>query len=416
MTRLHLFFLPLLAVFFFLSACDKEPEVIQEEYFPPPRERGGWRTNTSQDFVESLGLNYEVLQQLAKLSVLLPSSPIPGYDEHNHASFIFIKNGWIVGERYRRPESKTFQQYLSSNGKSFAYVLFGVLMQKAKQGELQVKELSEQDKLYNPLWFSHGYPLSDPRKADITFEQIFQHTSGLMPETDANGNKVEIGRYAWSNYGDWVVGHDPKFPRTGKLFFDPGHPEQWSGSETWGKHQGAYSSIGFAHLGIAFRHISGHSADNLLWYLLLEPLGFDGVSYHAPPGLGYHRWMTAGGLQMTARDYARFCWLLLKKGKWRDKQLVPKRWIERTYLSPNYPNMRSNVDGWLGKELPADTLRIFGSGGNFAYIIPSLELVALRCGRSSNALAEKFEEKFKTLLWQILYEKPKREKLPKEGN
>ncbi len=403
MTLFRFFFvLPILVFFFSLSSCEKEQEKIQQEYFPPPREQGGWRINTSKEFVESLGLNYEALQQIGKLSVFLPNSVVPGYDYHNHSSFILIKNGWIVGERYLRPESKTFQQYLSSNGKSFAYVLFGILMQKARQDELPVKELSEQSKLYDPLWLTHGYPLSDPRKAAITFEQVFQHIAGFMPETTADGTQVETGRDHWSYYGDWVVGHDAKFPGTGKLFFDLGKPEQWQGSETWGQHQGAYSSIGFSHLGIAFRHISGHTADNLLWYLLLDPLGFDGVSYHAPPGPGYHRWNTAGGLRMTARDYARFCWLLLKKGKWKNEQLVDREWIERTFRSPNYPNLRSNVDGWLGKELPKDTLRIFGSGGNFAYIIPSLDLVVLRCGRTSNELAKRFEEKFKRQLVLIL--------------
>lgn len=393
-----LFFLP--ALLLFLPACGNESS--QEDYFPLPRRQGGWRKNTSKEFVESLGLNYAALQQLGKSSISVSNSAIPGYDDHNHASAIVIKNGWIVGEWYLRPESKTFQQYLSSNGKSFAYVLFGVLMRKARQGELPVKDLSENSKLYDPLWMSEGYPLSDPRKADISFEQVFQHTAGLMPELAADGTDVEKGRSKWSRYADWVFGHDPVYPGTGRLFFAPGHPEQWSGSETWGAHQGAYSSIAFAHLGIAFRHISGHNPDDILWCWLLEPLGFDGLSFHAPPGGQHYRWFTAGGLRMTARDYARFCWLLLKKGRWGTKQLVDNKWIERTYRSPNYQNLRSNIDGWLDKELPADTLRIYGSGSNFAYIIPSLQVIALHCGRTSNTVAENFEAKFKELLLRML--------------
>lgn len=388
-----LFFL--LALFLFLPSC-------RNDYFPPPRDQGGWRTNTSKEFVESLGLNYEALQRLGKISISVPKSAIPGYDDHNHASAIVIKNGWIVGEWYLRPESRTFQQYLSSNGKSFAYILFGMLLRKVQQGELPVKELSENSKLYDPLWMNEGYPLSDPRKAAITFEQVFQHTTGLMPEMAADGTKIEKGRYRWSRYADWVFGRDPLQLGTGQLFFEPGRPEQWSGSETWGKHQGAYSSIAFAHLGIAFRHISGHNPDNILWHWLLEPLGFDGLSFYAPPSGQHYRWFTAGGLRMTARDYARFCWLLLNKGRWGNKQLVDKEWIERTYRSPNYQNLRSNIDGWLGRELPADTLRIFGSGSNFAYIIPSLHVIVLHCGRTSNTVAEKFEAKFKKLLLQVL--------------
>jgi CubicO group peptidase (beta-lactamase class C family) len=401
MSRRLYFILPVLALLLF--SCKESAE--KKAYFPPARTQDGWRANTSKEFVESLGLNYKALQTLGQLGTHMPNSTIPGYDDHNHASTIVIKNGWIVGEWYFRPASRTFQQYLSSNGKSFAYVLFGILMDKVRKGELPVQaKLSEQSKLYDQRWMSEGWPLSDPRKTAITFEQVFQHVAGFMPEVDANGNQVERGRYTWTSYPAWVFGHDPLHPGTGRLFFDPGHPEQWQGSETWGQHQGAYSSIGFAHLGIAFRHISGQNPDRILWQWLLEPLGFDGVSYHAPPGGGMYRWFTAGGLRMTARDYARFCWLLLNKGRWQSRQLVAKEWIERTYRSPNYPNMRSNIDGWLGKDLPADTLRIFGSGGNFAYIIPSLNLVALRCGRVAANLAEKFEQKFKEQLLRVLHE------------
>jgi CubicO group peptidase (beta-lactamase class C family) len=338
---------------------------------------------------------------LAEFAFSFPNSSIMGYDYHNHTALLVIKNGWILGEWYLRPESKTFQQYLASNGKSFTYVLFGILMQEAKEGKLEVPELSEQSKLYDPLWLSHGYPLSDPRKAEITFEQVFQHTSGLIPETTAEGEQVERGRYHWTHYGDWVVGRDARFPQTGQLFFDPGKPEQYEGSEVWGQHRGAYSSLAFAHLGIVFRHLTGQAADTILWEKLLKPLGFDGISYYYPAG-GYHRWFTAGGVQMTARDYARFCYLLLKKGRWHQQQLVNADWIQRTYSSPKYQNLRSNVDGYLGEDLPKDMLRIYGSGGNFAYIIPSEDLIILHSRRMSNLFMDDLERGIRARIPQLL--------------
>lgn len=397
-----------------LSAC--RSETAPEEYFPPHRDQGGWRKNTAKEFVESLGLSYEALQKLEQISAAAAAwnSAILGYDDHNHASALVIKNGWIVQEWHMRPESKSFQHYLSSNGKTFAYALFGVLMRKARQGELPVKELNENSRLYDPLWLHDGWPLSDPRKAEITFEQVFQHTAGFMPEETADKTPVEKGRYQWSDYQAWVLGHDPSFPETGRLFFDPGRPEQWPGSETWGQHRGAYSSIGFAHLGITFRHISGRNPDSILWCWLLEPIGFDSVSYHAPPGKVHLRWFTAGGLRMTASDYARFCWFLMKKGRWKNERIVDAEWLERVWRSPNYQNLRSNNDGGLGKDLPADTLRIYGSGSNFAYIIPSLELIALHCGRTSNEAAEKLEKKFVRQL--VLAMQPVKKEVEKKKN
>lgn len=368
-----------------------------EDYFPPPREQGDWRMDLSKKFVEAQGLNYEVLQDLAHYAFSVPNSSIRGYDYHNHTALLVIKNGWIVGEWYLRPESKTFQQYLASNGKTFTYVLFGILMREAKEGRLEVRELTEQSKLYSPLWLAQGSPLSDPRKADITFEQVFQHTSGLIPETTAEGEQVEQGRYNWTSFSDWVLGHDARFPQTSSLFFDPGKPEQYEGSEVWGQHRGAYSSIAFAHLGLVFRNLWGEAADRMLWEKLLEPLGFDGISYYYPAG-GDDRWFTAGGVQMTARDYARLCYLLLKKGRWKQKQLVDSQWIERTYSSPKYQNLRSNVDGYLGENLPTDMLRIYGSGGNFAYIIPTEDLIILHTGRMNNLFMEDLEREIRAML------------------
>jgi CubicO group peptidase (beta-lactamase class C family) len=32
-------------------------------------------------------------------------------------------------------------------------------------------------------------------------------------------------------------------------------------------------------------------------------------------------------MQFTARDLARFGWLYLNRGKWRDQQVVPAEWV-----------------------------------------------------------------------------------------
>lgn len=371
-----------------VAGCDGFFEPV--DYFPPPETFGGWRKDLSPEFVESLGLDHQALQKLGWYSQRAArNSPWVGYDYHHHIATIVIKNGWIVGEWYSQPETRHFQQYLASNGKSFAYVLFGILVKDGREGRARAV-VTEESKVYDPIWLKRGFPLSDPRKAEMTFEHIFRHTSGLMPEQTGDDQKVEVGRNFWSDFGQWVTGHDPKWPQTGKLFFAPGHPEEYEHSELWGKHRGAYSSIGFAHLGLMFRHAFGHTPAAVLWDRLLEPIGISGVSYHFPPP-GEQRWMTSGGLCLTARDYARFAYLILRKGRWQERQIVDSQWIDRTFASPWYQNMRSNVDGYFGKEYPADMLRIFGSGGNLAFIIPSQDLIVLRCARTENMVAEAME-------------------------
>jgi CubicO group peptidase (beta-lactamase class C family) len=278
-------------------------------------------------------------------------------------------------------------------------MLFGVMVREGREGKLGAR-LTEESRVYDRTWLPEGFPLSDPRKAEITFEQIFRHTAGFMPEETGEHRKVEKGRNFWSDYSLWVTGRDPKWPGTGQLLFPPGHPEEYAGCETWGDHRGAYSSIGFAHLGLVFRHVFGHSPAGLLWHRILQPIGFSGVSHHPPPGM--HRWVTYGGLCMTPRDYARFAYLILRKGRWQDRQIVDPQWVERTRTAPWYQNMRANVDGYFGRDLPPDMVRIYGSGGNFAFILPSHDLIVVRCARTDNQVAELLEAKLLARLAKVL--------------
>jgi len=189
-----------------------------------------------------------------------------------YKGILVIKNGWIVGQWYNKPEAKTFRTYLSSNGKAFAMVCFGIMVDDSRAGRIEI-EIGPESKVYDRRWLPQGFPLSDLCKESITFEQIFEHTSGLCPERTAAGEDVERGRDAWTDYVDWVVGHDKQWPQTAKLYFQPGHPEQYTGSKTAGSHTYAYSSVAMAHVGLVFQNVYGMPARRFLWKRLLEPLG-----------------------------------------------------------------------------------------------------------------------------------------------
>ena len=97
---------------------------------------------------------------------------------------------------------------------------------------------------------------------------------------------------------------------------------------------------------------------------------------------------------MTPRDYARFAYFLLRDGRWKDEQIVPSSYIQRFRTSALYPNLRSNLDGYFGAGYPKDMFRIAGSGLNWAFMVPSLDLIALRTGRASNAIWDEVQQEF----------------------
>jgi len=93
-------------------------------------------------------------------------------------------------------------------------------------------------------------------------------------------------------------------------------------------------------------------------------------------------------IQMSARDLARFALLYLRKGRWRDRQVVPARWIEdstQAYSqSESGPAYGYGYLWWVGSinggaapsvTLPPGTFFAAGYGGQYAFVIPAYDLV-----------------------------------------
>lgn len=368
-----------------LGGCGKD-------YFPPSDSEGGWRKNTDTEFIESLGLDPFHVEGFGGHSLSIPSdSHIVGYKYHEHVGTLVVKDGWIVGEWYNREDGAEFRNYLASVGKTFAIAMFGIAVQDAVDGRIPYS-LDLSDRLYDRRWLAEGHPLSDPRKVEITFDQVFRHVSGMCPEETPDGTKIERGRDQWSDYVSWVVGHDANWPQTADLYFPPGRVAEYRDRTREPGHEHAYSSVAFAHIGLLLRNIYDMPAHQLLWERLLEPIGFSGIDYHEPPDPPSVKWFSAGGLRMTTRDFARFAYFIMKGGRWKDRQLLPEGWLDELTSTPYYPNLRSNVDGYFGERYPRDLIRIFGSGGNLAFIVPSLDLLAVRTSRTNNTLARLVEK------------------------
>ena len=97
---------------------------------------------------------------------------------------------------------------------------------------------------------------------------------------------------------------------------------------------------------------------------------------------------------MTTRDLARFAYFLLRDGVWRGQRLLPEGWLDAMLDTPDYPNLRSNVDGFFGEQYPRDMFRLFGSGGNFVFVVPSLDLIVIRTARTPNTLMKVLQRDF----------------------
>jgi CubicO group peptidase (beta-lactamase class C family) len=96
----------------------------------------------------------------------------------------------------------------------------------------------------------------------------------------------------------------------------------------------------------------------------------DGVLVQSVSG-GSH-W--GGGLFISAYDQARFGYLTLRKGKWKDRQVIPESWIDLS-LTPGpanknygFMNYFLNTDREPYPSAPATAFAHIGAGTNMIYV------------------------------------------------
>ena len=121
---------------------------------------------------------------------------------------------------------------------------------------------------------------------------------------------------------------------------------------------------------------------------VFQPIGIEDFGWDLQGGggnLGPHT-NAHSGLRLSARDFARLGYLLLRGGVWKGKQIVPKWWIALATsisngVNPSYGyTFWVNTDGKLWPQVPKDAFAFMGYATNRCYVVPSLDLVVVRLG------------------------------------
>jgi CubicO group peptidase (beta-lactamase class C family) len=162
----------------------------------------------------------------------------------------------------------------------------------------------------------------------------------------------------------------------------------------------------FSAPGQAFRYSSGDS--NLLSAILKSMLGakypdYPWTALFEPLGIRSAVWETdASGTfvassyaYLTARDLARVGLLMQRDGRWSDRQLLPKDWVEFSrqpfvHYQAQQDEAVPGAHWWLNRavdgaakpwpDAPADTFAALGHWGQALYVIPGEKLVIVRYG------------------------------------
>lgn len=226
-------------------------------------------------------------------------------------SLVIVRHGYLVKEVHSPGVSGSTRFDVWSCTKSFTGVAWGLLLDESMQGVTPNRPLLT---LESPAYdfIPDGQPLTDPRKTEIKIKHLLSMTSGIAGESEEIAS-VSVGPQ--QGPFEFCLGKVPN--RYGQmadtLASNPG--EKWD-----------YSDPAVAHLSLALYHITGQDIRSYMTDRVLSPIGIENASWDVMGGgsfLGPYT-NTCVGLHISARELARFGYLLLHNGYWNGREVVPE--------------------------------------------------------------------------------------------
>lgn len=272
-------------------------------------------------------------------------------------SFLVLKNGAVVAERYGPVMDASTRHIIFSVSKSVTGTLAGVLVER---GELDPDAPVVS---YIPQLKSSAY-------GDATVRNVLDMTVSLRFIEDYLDPKGDVARYRVAM--DWNPPGD--FPYEGGLhhFLGTLPKDHYPHGERF-----EYASPNSDLLGWILESAGGASVSELLSRHLWLPLGAETDGYLTVDRQGAAR--TAGGICVTSRDLARFGDMVRTAGKANDRQVIPANWIEDIWargdeeawrkgeMTGLLPQARYRSKWYVPLDVP-DTLIAIGIHGQWIYV------------------------------------------------
>ena len=341
-----------------MAACASEstitPGVLDDgaNYFPA----ASWRTAEPA----AVGFNAAAI---ARLQADIVGSTYGAID-----GVLIVRNGYLVLETYRNWASGN-PHTLQSVTKSVTSLLVGILAERDARLQL--------DQAVLPLFPRYASIANvDHRKRALTVRHLLtMRTSMDFWEQPYPGSPLDqLNRSS----DDWV-----------KFVLD--RPMNGTPGSAW-----AYNSGAPIVMCGVIRELTGEAVQQFARRTLFEPIGITGErwaqsSFDALPHCG-------GGLSLKPSDLARIGYLVLRNGRWRDRQILSRAWLDASTApvsrgSEVFFSSYNSAYGYYWWLFPrrrggSDTGVIAGSGsgGQWLFIVPELDLVVAIAASNGNGL------------------------------
>ncbi|MBM4205860.1 MAG: serine hydrolase [Gammaproteobacteria bacterium] len=298
-------------------------------------------------------------------------------EESHTDGFVVLHDGAVVYERYLNGQQRHTQHQMFSATKSYVGTLVLLL---AHEGRI---DLSQPMARYLPELESSAF-------CDATVQQVLHMTTGVKYTEIYDDPESDIWKYGHV----FRVWGEPEPGYKGALnIYDylPTLPKQGTHGE--GFH---YVTPNTDVLGWLIRRITGKSVDTNISERFMQPLGAERDAYIWLDDEGNE--MAGGGLNVTARDAARFGAMIVNGGSFNGQQIIPRVVAERILAAGDSATFRrfyddpwylkvghSYKDQWWVFDNPHKAVSAIGIHGQFIYMDPVAKLVVVKQSSSPDA-------------------------------
>lgn len=219
-------------------------------------------------------------------------------------SVLIVRNGQLVYEHYFGTGGRDVLNNTRSATKSITSLAVGIAIGESAIASVHAPAFS---------FLSDLKPFKNdtPDKEGITVEDFLTMSSALdCNDDDDNSPGNENNMHPQPNWTRWAV----------DLPTMKGYKRDASGLGPW-----RYCTAGAFLLGEIVQRATHMRADRYVEKKILSPLGITKWQWsYSPAG----ETMTGGGLELRSRDFAKIAWTLTDGGRWKGRQIVPRKWID----------------------------------------------------------------------------------------
>jgi CubicO group peptidase (beta-lactamase class C family) len=328
-------------------------------YQQPEAINDGWETASLTD----VGIDSEKIADMMR--------DILGGNDKNIHSILLIKNGKLVFEEYFYEYHRDKLHFLASVSKSITSILIGISIDQKVTAGVETRVYAFFPEYAGTRWIEQKYPIT------------LQHILAMAAGVEWNAIKYSRRDPRHNTYQMYESDDPIGFVLARNLIETPGEKFYYNSGLT-------------ILLGGIVKNTSGLYIDEFAGQYLFAPMGI--TDYHWDKFQDGNI-QTDGGLHLRPRDMAKIGYMILKNGKWKDRQIVSREWVaESTKKHIDAPGIGYGYQWWIGKTIiDNQTIKVLfasGHGGQKIFIIPQLDLVSVFTSRVFNSKGHSGPEGF----------------------